>query len=1101
MQRPLAMTRRRDLHTKNLTFSLFQLFILLVLFTQEALCFSDRSSLLRFKSSVYDPSGLLATWSAGGADHCSWLGVHCDSRFRVVAVNISACPAFGRSCPDQTLRFAGQLPTALFDLTELQVLSLPFHAFFGEIPGEIWKLESLEVLDLEGNLISGSVPLRFPRGLRVLNLRSNQINGVIPFSLSSCLELETLELSGNQFNGTIPLFFDKMVNLRNLHLSFNFLSKSIPEEIGAGCWNLEHLDLSGNLLLGSIPHSLANCSKLRSLILFSNLLDGSVPSDFGRLKELEVLDVSQNRLSGVLPPELGNCTQLSVLILSNPYHPIRRKEDNENKVNIDDFNCFEGGIPDSITSLPNLRMLWAPRVSLKGDISSNWGTCETLEIINLGENLLTGQIPTVFRRCQNLKFLNLSSNMLSGSVGEELSVSCMDVFDVSENQLSGSIPVFVNKTCGLPKSHEDDHLLTYVSYFLSGARAAMSFRFFEPTSSFIVYHNFGGNNFTGNLPTFPLAADKFGEQIVYAFLIDRNQLVGPLMGSLFEKCNALQGLVLNFSSNLIHGGIPEKIGTLCKALMVFDASGNQITGIIPKSFRFAENLLSLDLSRNRLGGQIPAIFDNLKHLRFFSVASNNLSGQITSDLDQSASLEIVDLSFNSLTGVIPGGLVKLKNLTVLILDGNKLSGKLPNFSSLSMFNVSFNYLSDPLSFSSSKLSCDTSNGSPLLSKCPEVSLTIPPSYPQGLVEDSQTYNDAFNASLPAKSNNGFNSIEIGSISSASAIVSILLALIILYVYTRKCTPRSSQQTPGQREVTIFTDIGVPITYESVLRATGGFNASNCIGSGGFGATYKAEIHPGVVVAIKRLSIGRLQGVLQFDAEIKTLGRWRHPNLVTLIGYHLSDAEMFLIYNYFPGGNLERFIQERSKRPTDWRIFHKIAIDVARALAYLHDHCVPRILHRDVKPSNILLDNEYNAYLSDFGLARLLGNSETHATTGVAGTFGYVAPEYAMTCRVSDKADVYSYGVVLLELLSDKKALDPSFSPYGNGFNIVAWACLLLRQGRAREFFTDGLWGVGPRDDLVETLHLAVMCTVDSLPIRPTMKQVVQRLKQLQPPNY
>ncbi|KAJ6960174.1 LRR receptor-like serine/threonine-protein kinase RPK2 [Populus alba x Populus x berolinensis] len=277
---------------------------------------------------------------------------------------------------------------------------------------------------------------------------------------------------------------------------------------------------------------------------------------------------------------------------------------------------------------------------------------------------------------------------------------------------------------------------------------------------------------------------------------------------------------------------------------------------------------------------------------------------------------------------------------------------------------------------------------------------------------------------------------------------------------------------ARKEVTIFTDIGVPLTFENVVRATGSFNASNCIGNGGFGSTYKAEISPGVLVAIKKLAVGRFQGIQQFHAEIKTLGRLHHPNLVTLIGYHASETEMFLIYNYLPGGNLEKFIQERSTRAVDWRILHKIALDIARALAYLHD----------------------------FGLARLLGTSETHATTGVAGTFGYVAPEYAMTCRVSDKADVYSYGVVLLELLSDKKALDPSFSSYGNGFNIVAWACMLLRQGRAKEFFTAGLWDAGPHDDLVEVLHMAVVCTVDSLSTRPTMKQVVRRLKQLQPPS-
>lgn len=255
-----------------------------------------------------------------------------------------------------------------------------------------------------------------------------------------------------------------------------------------------------------------------------------------------------------------------------------------------------------------------------------------------------------------------------------------------------------------------------------------------------------------------------------------------------------------------------------------------------------------------------------------------------------------------------------------------------------------------------------------------------------------------------------------------------------------------------------------------------------------------------MVAVKRLSLGRFQGVQQFAAEIKTLGRVQHPNLVTLIGYHVSEAEMFLIYNYLPGGNLENFIQERSRRTVEWRMLHKIALDIACALMYLHDECVPRVLHRDIKPSNILLDKHFNAYLSDFGLARLLGTSETHATTDVAGTFGYVAPEYAMTCRVSDKADVYSYGVVVLELLSDKKALDPSFSSFGNGFNIVTWASMLLAQGQGCEFFMARLWDSGPQHDLIEVLHLAVMCTGESLSSRPSMRQVAQRLKAIQPPT-
>ncbi|KAE8694175.1 LRR receptor-like serine/threonine-protein kinase RPK2 [Hibiscus syriacus] len=550
------------------------------------------------------------------------------------------------------------------------------------------------------------------------------------------------------------------------------------------------------------------------------------------------------------------------------------------------------------------------------------------------------------------------------------------------------------------------------------------------------------------------------------------------------------------------GQIPAEMSKICKSLKFFDVYGNKITGIIPPSIGDLVSLVSLNLSWNLLQGQIPNSFGQMEDLRYLSLVGNNLNGSIPSTFGQLQSLEILELSSNSLSGEIPEGLVNLRNLTVL-LNNNKLFGKIPsglaNVTNLSAFNVSFNNLSGSLPSSNNLMKCSSLLGNPLLQLCRAYSLM--PSSGQERAGNSQNYAASPTGSATRRNgNNGFNSIEIASVTSASAIVSVLLALIVLFIYTRKWNSRSKIISTTKKEGTIFTDIGVPLTFDIVVQATGNFNASNCIGNGGFGSTYKAEISPGVLVAIKRLAIGRLHGFQQFDAEIKILGRLRHPNLVNLIGYHASEMETFLVYNYFPGGNLEKFIQERSTRAMDWRIPHKIAFDIARALAYLHDQCVSRILHRDVKPSNILLDDDYNAYLSDFGLARLLGTSETHATTGVAGTFGYVAPEYAMTCRVSDKADVYSYGVVLLELLPDKKALDPSFSPYGNGFNIVQWSCMLLRQGQAKEFFTAGLWDAGPQNDLGEIPHLAIVCTVDTLSTRPTMKQVVRWLKQHQPPS-
>ncbi|XP_078435671.1 putative LRR receptor-like serine/threonine-protein kinase RPK1 [Wolffia australiana] len=341
----------------------------------------------------------------------------------------------------------------------------------------------------------------------------------------------------------------------------------------------------------------------------------------------------------------------------------------------------------------------------------------------------------------------------------------------------------------------------------------------------------------------------------------------------------------------------------------------------------------------------------------------------------------------------------------------------------------------------------------------------------------------------------FNAIEIAAIAAAAVIFSLLLALTAFYIYTRKCLPRCAVQSSERREVTLFVETQVPLTYEIVVRATGNFTGSNCIGNGGYGATYKAEVAPGVIFAIKRLSVGKVQGISHYHAEIRALGSRRHPNLVTLIGYHLSEAETFLIYNYLPGGNLEKLIREKSKRSVSFKVLLKIALDVARALKYLH-HRTDRIIHRDVKPSNILLDNDDHALLSDFGLAKLLNSSETHLTTGVEGTFGYVAPEYATQGRVSDKADVYSYGVVLLELVSSKRVLDPSFSAYGHGFNIVSWVRMLVQDKREEEFFAAEMWKLGPQQGMLEVMALGVECT-EALPsARPTMKTVVQRLKQL-----
>ncbi|KAK9272402.1 hypothetical protein L1049_002774 [Liquidambar formosana] len=496
-------------------------------------------------------------------------------------------------------------------------------------------------------------------------------------------------------------------------------------------------------------------------------------------------------------------------------------------------------------------------------------------------------------------------------------------------------------------------------------------------------------------------------------------------------------------------------------------------------------LQSLDLRGNRLSGLLPDQLGNLKDLKWMLLGGNNLTGEIPTQLGQLTSLMVLDLSQNALTGSIPASLTNATALEIVLLDHNRLFGEIPSsfstLSTLTKLDVSFNNLSGHIPHLQRQSDCDYFRGNIYLHSCPDLYSTPPTGLPVPLEVHKVHRQTKLKSSV------------IAVVTSASVVLCALVVLVLVIVLGRR---KSRRLASLSKMVVTFVDAPSELNYDNVVRATGNFSIRNLIGTGGFGATYKAELVPGFLVAVKRLSIGRFQGIQQFDAEIRTLGRIQHKNLVTLIGYYGGEAEMFLIYNYLSGGNLETFIHDRSGQNVRWPVIHKIAIDIAQALAYLHYSCVPRIVHRDIKPSNILLDDDLNAYLSDFGLARLLEVSETHATTDVAGTFGYVAPEYATTCRVSDKADVYSFGVVLLELMSGKKSLDPSFSEYGNGFNIVAWAKLLIREGRSSELFSTELWEAGPKENLLGMLRLASSCTVESLSVRPSMKQVLEKLKQL-----
>ncbi|KAL2320392.1 hypothetical protein Fmac_029361 [Flemingia macrophylla] len=1019
---------------------------------------SDALSLLIFKRCVSsDPSNVLAGWTnRSSLTLCRWRGVACggDSLSgKVTELNLTGL-------------HGGQLAPSVGDLSELRVLSLAGNMFSGEIPASLGNLRFLEVLELQGNNFSGRIPdqmsFTFIHSLLFVNLSGNAFSGSLPSGVISSGSVKIVDLSNNQFSGVIPL--------------------------NGSCDSLKHLKLSRNFLTGEIPRQIGKCRNLRTLLVDGNILEGRIPPEIGGVVELRVLDVSRNSLTGRVPKDLANCVKLSVLVLTDLFedHSEGGFEDGFRG----EFNAFVGNIPHEVLLLSSLRVLWAPRANLGGRLPSGWSDLCSLRVFNLAQNYVTGVVPESLGMCRNLSFLDLSCNNLVGYLPTlQLQVPCMMYFNVSRNNISGTLPGFRNESCRVSAlefdGFDEDAYFDFPVWRFQ--KNALIGSVSEENSALVVSHDFSWNSFVGSLPLFSIG-DHFltaNHKVSYALSLNDNKFNGTLPNTLVSNCDDLKTLSVNLSVNQLSSGNLQASLLGCLMLTDFEAAYNQIVGSIGSGIGDLVMLQHLDLSGNKLSGSLPNQLGNLQNMKWMLLGGNNLTGEIPSQLGQLTSLAVLNLSYNALVGTIPTSLSDAKSLEILLLDHNNLSGEIPlsfaTLSNLAQLDVSFNNLSGHIPHLQHN-NCDSYKGNEHLHSCPDpysdssASLSVP-------LDVQHTHRQR-----------KLRTLLIAMVTSASVALCTLMGIVLLIFSGRSKFGRIS--SIRRRQVVTFQDVPTELSYDRVATATGNFSLRFLIGTGGFGSTYKAELSPGFLVAIKRLSIGRFQGIQQFETEIRTLGRIRHKNLVTLIGYYVGKAEMFLIYNYLSGGNLEAFIHDRSGKNVQWPVIYKIATDIAEALAYLHYSCVPRIVHRDIKPSNILLDEDLNAYISDFGLARLLEVSETHATTDVAGTFGYVAPEYATTCRVSDKADVYSFGVVLLELMSGRKSLDPSFSVYGNGFNIVPWAELLMTEGRCSELFLCTLWESGPKEKLMGLLKLALTCTEETLSIRPSMKQVLEKLKQL-----
>ncbi|KAK9985120.1 hypothetical protein SO802_034645 [Lithocarpus litseifolius] len=497
---------------------------------------------------------------------------------------------------------------------------------------------------------------------------------------------------------------------------------------------------------------------------------------------------------------------------------------------------------------------------------------------------------------------------------------------------------------------------------------------------------------------------------------------------------------------------------------------HKLSGSLSPDLGKLDQLKFLALHDNNFYGTIPSELGNCTQLEAIFLQGNYMSGSIPSELGNISELEHLDISSNSLSGYIPASLGKLNKLVNFNVSTNFLMGPIPSDGVLFNFTGSSFVGNRGLCGKQINVTCKDDAGGP--------------------GTNSQSPTSAQGLGVKKKYSGRL-------LISASATVGALLLVALMcfwgcFLYKKfgKNDGQSlAKDVCGGASIVMFHG-DLPYSSKDIIKKLESLNEEHIIGLGGFGTVYKLAMDDGNIFALKRI-VKMNEGFDRFfERELEILGSIKHRYLVNLRGYCNSPTSKLLIYDFLPGGSLDEALHDRSD-VLDWDARLNIIMGAAKGLAYLHHDCSPRIIHRDIKSSNILLDGNLEARVSDFGLAKLLEDEETHITTIVAGTFGYLAPEYMQSGRATEKTDVYSFGVLVLEVLSGKRPTDASFIE--KGLNVVGWLNFLVTENRQREMVDPQCEGV-QAESLDALLSVAIQCVSSNPEDRPTMHRVVQLLE-------
>ncbi|GJN12033.1 hypothetical protein PR202_ga30276 [Eleusine coracana subsp. coracana] len=1065
---------------------LLSLHLLLLLFSAASYAASVNSEAAFLTSWLNTTASRPPDWSPSAASPCKWSHITCDNNNKVTSVSfqsvhlaVSLPPGLCAALPSLTsfvasdANLTGAVPADLHLCRHLAVLDLSNNALTGPIPASLGNASSaLETLALNSNQLSGPIPPSLAPSLKNLLLFDNHLSGELPSSLGNLQLLESLRLGGNRdLSGPIPESLSKLSNLAVLGLADTKISGALPASLGQ-LQNLETLSVYTTSLSGSIPPELGNCSSLAYIYLYENQLSGPLPSSLGNLPRLQKLLLWQNALSGPIPDSFGNLTSLVSLDLS--------------------INSISGAIPGSLGRLSDLQDLMLSDNNITGTIPSSLANATSLVQLQVDTNEISGLIPPeIGTRLSSLQVLFAWQNQLEGAIPPTLSsLTNLQALDLSHNHLTGAIPPGLFLLRNLTK-------LLLLSNDLSGALPPEM-----GSAGNLVRLRLGGNRLAGTIP-------------------------GSVSGMRSVS-------FLDLGSNRLAGTIPPEIGK-CAQLQMLDLSNNALTGTIPESLADIHGLQEIDASRNRLTGAIPD-----KHMETLSrlvLSGNSLSGPIPASLGQCRSLELLDLSDNSLSGPIPDALCGLDGLDIALnLSRNGLTGPIPRnisaLSKLSILDVSYNGLDGSLA--------------PLAGLDNLVALNVSHNNFSGYLPDTKLFRQmsasglAGNAGLCTKGGDVcFVTVDGRPVTSSSEseeaarvrrlklaialLVTATVAMVLGMVGILRArriggkAGRSSDSETGNGsnnrdqlawpwQFTPFQKLSFSV--DQVVRS---LTDANVIGKGCSGVVYRVSIDTGEVIAVKKLWPNTHPAAANkdddaaantirdsFSAEVRTLGSIRHKNIVRFLGCCWNKTTRLLMYDYMPNGSLGAVLHERGRcgggaQQLEWDVRYRIVLGAAQGLAYLHHDCVPPIVHRDIKANNILIGLDFEAYIADFGLAKLVEDGDFgRSSNTVAGSYGYIAPEYGYMMKITQKSDVYSYGVVVLEVLTGKQPIDPTIP---DGLHVVDW----VRRCKGGADVLDPALkcrNSSEVEEMLQVMGVALLCVSPTPDDRPTMKDVAAMLKEI-----